>query len=108
MLLSIRHQCVRIIGVSKLGLFKQLREIGPHCHEDDELVLMQAAKVRGPGPAPRASSERGQRAAPRSALVKGPVATDGRGSLDVCSRPRVTARDRARCLFWNTFETTSG
>eukprot|EP00240_Pyramimonas_obovata_P012639 CAMPEP_0118948938 /NCGR_PEP_ID=MMETSP1169-20130426/48710_1 /TAXON_ID=36882 /ORGANISM="Pyramimonas obovata, Strain CCMP722" /LENGTH=257 /DNA_ID=CAMNT_0006895465 /DNA_START=272 /DNA_END=1041 /DNA_ORIENTATION=- len=44
-LLSIRHQCIRIIGVSKLGLFKKLRELGPYCHEDDELTLMQAAKV---------------------------------------------------------------
>jgi de-etiolated-1 len=43
--LSIRFQSIRILQIRETGRFVDVRTIGTHCREDDELVLNSQAQV---------------------------------------------------------------
>ncbi|CAM6085593.1 unnamed protein product [Calypogeia fissa] len=43
-ILSIRFQCIRILQIRESGRFVDVRTIGTHCREDDELVLNSQAQ----------------------------------------------------------------
>lgn len=45
-ILSVRYQCIYILQVREAGLFVDVRSIGTHCREDDELKINTQAQVK--------------------------------------------------------------